>query len=121
MQYHTLGSGKVEYSDDVEVLHFANVEDYMSKKNKGVQPTHDIHTHSIPGVLAVVDEADMVNHPPHYTKYTGFEVIDIVEQLDYLRGNAVKYILRAEEKWNTVQDIDKAIWYLTRYRDKLVS
>lgn len=62
---------------------------------------------------------DMVNHPPHYKGYEGFQVIDVVEQLDYLRGTAVKYIMRAGKKWDTVEDIDKAIWYLTRYRDKL--
>lgn len=66
-------------------------------------------------------EVDMVEHPPHYTGYKGFEVIDIVEQLDYLRGTAVKYIMRAGHKWNAAEDIDKAIWYLTRYSEKLKS
>lgn len=64
-------------------------------------------------------DADMVNHPPHYTQYEGFEVIDIVEQLDYNRGTAVKYIMRSGSKWNTIQDIDKAIWYLNRYKERL--
>jgi len=68
---------------------------------------------------APATSVDMVNHPPHYSGYAGFEVIDVVEQLDYLRGTAVKYIMRAGKKWNAVEDIDKAIWYLTRYRDKL--
>ena len=63
--------------------------------------------------------ADMVAHPPHYTQYEGFEVIDIVEQLDYLRGTAVKYIMRATHKWDAAEDIDRAIWYLTRYKEKL--
>ena len=62
---------------------------------------------------------DMVNHPPHYTQYEGFEVIDIVEQLDYLRGTAVKYIMRAGSKWDEIQDLEKAIWYLQRKIDNL--
>lgn len=64
-------------------------------------------------------KADMVNHPPHYTGYEGFEVIEVVEQLDYLRGTAVKYILRAGNKWDAAEDIEKAIWYLSRYLDKI--
>jgi hypothetical protein len=29
-------------------------------------------------------------------------------------GNAIKYIWRADEKGNTQQDLEKAIWYLER-------
>ena len=65
------------------------------------------------------DAVDMVNHPPHYNQYEGFEVIDIVEQLDYLRGTAVKYIMRAGSKWDEVEDLKKAVWYLQRKIDKL--
>lgn len=62
---------------------------------------------------------DMVNHPPHYQLPNGMEVIDIVETLNYRKGTAVKYIMRAGNKWNEVEDIEKAIWYLSRERDKL--
>ncbi len=58
--------------------------------------------------------ADMINHPPHYTAYKGFEVIDITCQLDFLLGNAIKYILRSEHKGTEVEDIKKAIWYLNK-------
>lgn len=45
------------------------------------------------------------------------EVIEFIEDqnLDYHRGNAVKYICRAPHKGNCVEDIKKAIWYLKRY------
>lgn len=62
-----------------------------------------------------IPEKEMVNHPDHY-KGNKFEVIDIIEDynLDFSIGNAVKYLLRAGKKDNTVQDLKKAIWYIER-------
>lgn len=59
--------------------------------------------------------SDMVNHPPHY-KAGGIEVIDIIEAfgLDFHRGNAIKYILRAGRKGAALEDLRKAAWYLAR-------
>jgi hypothetical protein len=56
-----------------------------------------------------------VDHPLHY-KGNNFEVIDIIEDynLNFNLGNAIKYILRCDKKGNKQQDIEKAIWYLTR-------
>lgn len=58
---------------------------------------------------------NMVNHPKHY-QGNEFEVIDIIEDfnLGFNLGNALKYILRAENKGNRNQDLEKAIWYLKR-------
>lgn len=62
--------------------------------------------------------ADMVNHPEHYTD-GGIETIDFIEakKLPYHLGNAVKYISRAgkKEKDKTIEDLQKAIWYIERY------
>ena len=42
---------------------------------------------------------DRVNHPSHYTGFShGAEVIDITECLNFNRGNAIKYLARAEHK-----------------------
>ena len=60
---------------------------------------------------------DPVNHPSHYTAYKGLEVIDFTEQMNFNRGNAVKYICRAGLKTEgayEIQDLLKAIWYLQR-------
>ena len=59
---------------------------------------------------------DEVNHPAHYTAYEGFEVIQLTEQMNFNRGNAVKYIARAGLKsYDTeIQDLKKAAWYLQR-------
>lgn len=50
-------------------------------------------------------------NPSHYKEYQGFEVIDITEQLNFNRGNAVKYILRAGLKKadEEILDLKKAI------------
>lgn len=66
---------------------------------------------------------DNINHPAHYTAYQGMEVIDLVEQMNFNRGNAVKYIARAGLKSTEteVEDLKKAIWYLTREIQRLES
>lgn len=63
---------------------------------------------------------DMVNHPEHYMK-GGMETIEYLKAKStphgfqtYLRLNAMKYLSRAEEKENLVQDLEKALWYLNR-------
>lgn len=62
---------------------------------------------------------ELVNHPSHYTQ--GIEPIEIIESynLNFCIGNAIKYILRAPFKGTPELDIDKAIWYLNRYKSKL--
>jgi len=61
-------------------------------------------------------EVDMVNHPPHYTR-GGIEVLDFILAYfadDYLGGQVVKYLARAGHKWNTLEDVKKAKFYLDR-------
>lgn len=67
---------------------------------------------------------DMVNHPPHYTwikEKCGIEVIDITRHMDFCLGNAVKYILRSgrKEKASEIEDLKKAIWYISDKIDQL--
>jgi hypothetical protein len=59
---------------------------------------------------------DQVNKPSHYTQGK-IEVIEFIEdqKLDYHLGNVVKYISRARYKGKELQDLEKALWYLTRY------
>ena len=46
------------------------------------------------------------------------EPIDVIEdwRLGHHLACALKYIARCHRKYNTSQDINKAIWYLERYR-----
>jgi len=58
---------------------------------------------------------DPVNHPSHYTEHpSGVECIQITEHMSFNLGNAIKYIWRADLKKDTVEDLQKARWYITR-------
>lgn len=65
---------------------------------------------------------DVVNHPIHYTDGK-IEVIEFIEdkQLNFHRGNAVKYICRAGKKNpdKEVEDLQKARWYIEREIQRL--
>lgn len=61
-----------------------------------------------------------INNPSHYT-YGNIEVIDMIESAGWLpqfcAGNAIKYIMRHEHKGKTIEDLEKASWYLNRLID----
>lgn len=58
---------------------------------------------------------DPVNHPAHYlTHRSGIECIQITEHLNFCLGNALKYIWRADEKGDAINDLSKAAWYIER-------
>lgn len=58
---------------------------------------------------------DPVNHPAHYTSHpSGVECIQVTEHMGFNLGNAVKYIWRADEKGNALEDLKKAAWYVQR-------
>jgi len=63
-----------------------------------------------------VIENDNIDYPSHYTAYKGIEVIQLTEQLNFNRGNAVKYIARAGLKNpdTELEDLKKAAWYINR-------
>lgn len=54
--------------------------------------------------------------PGYYQMANGAQVIDITETLNFCRGNAVKYIVRAGKKnpRTELEDLRKAQWYLER-------
>lgn len=77
-------------------------------------PKHyDSYGDAIPAVPKIKDD---VNHPSHYNQYKGIEVIDVTEQLNFNRGNAVKYVARAgfKSEDTEVKDLEKALWYINR-------
>lgn len=55
---------------------------------------------------------DLINHPEHYTR--GIEVTDFISswEMDFHRGNIVKYVARAPYKGDTLNDLKKAKWYM---------
>ncbi len=64
-------------------------------------------------------EADVVNHPAHYT-FGKYEVIDVIEDwgLNYRLGNALKYLARSNHKGDKINDLNKAVWYINREIEK---
>lgn len=65
---------------------------------------------------------DNVNNPSHYQTESGLEAIEVIEAFfedNYHLGNAFKYMARAGKKNDELEDIEKAIWYLERYKQTL--
>ena len=70
--------------------------------------------------------SEQVNHPKHYGGADNpYEAIKVIQAwgLGFCLGNTVKYISRAGKKETdkTVQDLEKAKWYLEREIEKLKS
>ena len=55
---------------------------------------------------------DQVNNPSHYFHPSGVEAIQITRHESFLRGNIIKYVLRAPYKGSELQDLEKAAVYL---------
>lgn len=70
------------------------------------------------------ENKEEINHP---TRYGGednpYEVIKVIEawglDKDFLLGNTIKYIGRLGKKDATLQELQKAQWYLQRKIDNL--
>ena len=63
---------------------------------------------------------DPVNHPKHYTSHpSGVECIVVTRHMNFNKGNAMKYLWRADEKGNEIEDLKKAIWYLNNEIERL--
>lgn len=58
---------------------------------------------------------DNIDHPKHYISHpSGIECITIAEHFGFNLGNAIKYIWRAGQKDDVLEDLKKARWYLDR-------
>lgn len=63
---------------------------------------------------------DPVNHPKHYiNQVPGIECIQVTENFNFNRGNAIKYIWRCGDKGNPIEDLSKAKWYIEREMERL--
>lgn len=60
----------------------------------------------------------LVNHPAHYEKCRiVLEPVDHTEFLPHALALAIEYILRSPYKGSEKLDLQKAIWWLNRFRD----
>lgn len=79
----------------------------LPRRNEEPEPAFD-HVKGSP------EKADPVNSPGHYTWLNGIEVIEITEHFNFLLGNVLKYVMRADHKGKPIEDLEKAAWYLSR-------
>lgn len=56
---------------------------------------------------------DMVEHPKHYEDGP-FECIELTERYSCCLSNAIRYVYRHKNKWNPIEDLHKANWYVDR-------
>ena len=58
---------------------------------------------------------EKINHPKHYNSLpSNIECIDVVEHFNFNTGNAIKYLWRHGLKGEALDDLEKALWYVTR-------
>ena len=69
-------------------------------------------------------EHDPVNYPAHYTQGK-IECIDFImdKQLNFCRGNAIKYVVRAglKDPAKEIEDLQKAVFYLNKEIERLIN
>ena len=98
------------------------IDKEMIKHLKKSKKAHDL----IKQTSKNITQTDTVNSPSHYNQ-TKIEAIDIIEDVTagyqsnvkYHIGNAIKYLIRAPFKNNTVEDLKKSAWYINRAVGKL--
>ena len=61
--------------------------------------------------------ADMVNNPPHYQDASGIECIEVTKYMGFCDGNCFKYLYRAGQKGDEIEDLEKAKWYAKQAKD----
>lgn len=72
--------------------------------------------------MAANSTREQVDHPTHYNSHpANIECIDVVEEMNFNVGNAIKYLWRAglKSEETTDTDLSKAIWYIERERKRL--
>lgn len=115
----------IEYlKQDIEVnesdLKDADVESITI--GQALQSIYDIPPQIKINSDKIKEVEDVVNHPSHYTD-GNIEVMDFIEdkQLNFARGNVIKYVSRAGKKDpnKELEDLSKAFWYLNREIERL--
>jgi hypothetical protein len=66
-----------------------------------------------------VDSTEGVHHPSHYNQINGVECIEVIEQMPFNTGNAMKYLWRYMDKGEPITDLRKAKWYIDREISRL--
>ena len=109
------------------VFHYYERPTIWTKGEKGVDES-EIKSMSLAGFYdfigrySVNNDNDTVNYPAYYTDGK-IEVSDFIadKNLNFFRGNVVKYVARAGKKnaETEVEDLQKARWYIDREIERL--
>lgn len=98
--------------------------EYHKKKEEKNCETGELHkegsSYATGDTKSYETDDQMVSHPSHYQSRSGLEVIDAIRAFTedlvgpeaYNTGNIIKYVCRWKKK-NGIQDLEKAMWYLT--------
>lgn len=67
------------------------------------------------------NKKEMVNHPAHYGGDTTYEAIKVIEawKLGFHLGSVLKYLCRWNKKGDSIENLEKCVWYLQRKIEKL--
>ena len=92
-------------------------------KNKFGIPGFTVENREIKLEEGDLKKFDAVDYPSHYNQGQ-IQCIDAIASMQgdgfkyYLQGSAVKYIWRHEHKGKPIEDLDKAIWFLTKLKEE---
>lgn len=103
------------------MVEHAGTRDDPSQCHNFAHADYGLHKHDPNDELGwmIHNPPDMVNHPPHYGHHpSGVECIEIVEWYNFNVGNAIKYLWRHDRKGASLQDLQKARWYIDREIDR---
>jgi hypothetical protein len=66
-------------------------------------------------VATAIEKVATAIEPAHYREHpSGIDCIEITEHMNFNLGNAIKYIWRSGLKGETLEDLQKAAWYVNR-------
>lgn len=107
----------INHNDDIVAALYDIAEAIRETAPEG--PTH-INVSALDASLLTAQSVplsgDPIDEPSHY-KRNGHECLEFTRDLDFLWGNAVKYIWRCLDKGNAAEDVRKARRYITEAID----
>lgn len=123
----TFGKGGIELDIDKQVWNWSeNVLELIEEEktvNTKIEEGNKVNESDLKdSEISKEVKDDVVNHPSHYTD-GNIEVMDFIEdkQLNFARGNVIKYVSRAGKKDpnKELEDLKKSMWYLNREIERL--
>ena len=75
------------------------LQDNLRKNREAEQMTVSFNKETV--------KQDMVNHPPHYKDLSGVQCIEVTRNMGFSDGNCFKYLYRAGQKGDTLEDLKK--------------